>query len=97
MTDVSRRTFIKFVGGSTTALGLGFSGPAWAQTGVAKTKTTTPGMTLETDVAVVGGGCAGLAAAETAAEMGLKVAVFEKQERLAQGGNGPFAWKQAAA
>lgn len=90
MSVFSRRTFIKVVGGSTAVVGMGLAGSAWGQTGVSKAKTTS-GKNIETDLAVIGGGCAGLAAAETAAEMGLKVAVFEKQERLAQGGNGPFA------
>ncbi len=46
---------------------------------------------LETDVAIVGGGCAGMAAAATAAEKGVRVAAFEKGAQLAMGGNGPFA------
>jgi fumarate reductase flavoprotein subunit len=46
------------------------------------------------DVAVVGGGCSGTAAALAAAEEGLKVAVFEKADFMGgdvHGGNGPFA------
>lgn len=46
---------------------------------------------LETDVAIIGGGCAGMAAAATAAERGVRVIAFEKGPQLAMGGNGPFA------
>jgi fumarate reductase flavoprotein subunit len=46
---------------------------------------------METDVAIIGGGCAGMAAAVAAADLGMKVAVFEKQANLAMGGMGPFA------
>lgn len=90
MSMFNRRSFLKLIGGSTAALGLGIPGGALAQTG-GSNRRTTPGKTIETDVAVIGGGCAGMAAAATAADMGLKVAVFEKQANLAQGGNGPFA------
>jgi fumarate reductase flavoprotein subunit len=46
---------------------------------------------IETDVAIIGGGCAGMAAAATAAERGVRVTAFEKSPQLAMGGNGPFA------
>ncbi len=46
---------------------------------------------LETDLAIIGGGCAGMAAAVTAVERGVRVTVFEKGPQLAMGGNGPFA------
>ena len=41
---------------------------------------------LETDVAIIGGGCAGMAAAATAAERGVRVIAFEKGPQLAMGG-----------
>lgn len=47
-----------------------------------------------TDIAVVGGGPGGLAAALAAAQLGSKVMVFEKKDRLGGavgGGTGPFA------
>jgi fumarate reductase flavoprotein subunit len=102
MAKFSRRKFLKIIGGSTTALGIGISQDAWSQTGASAVdkgsdnRSNTPAKAarmkeLETDVAVIGGGCAGMAAAATAADMGMKVAVFEKQASLAQGGNGPFA------
>jgi fumarate reductase flavoprotein subunit len=88
MSGLNRRTFLKLIGGSTAALGLGLSSKSSrAQAAVPKS-----GMKeIETDVAVIGGGCAGMAAAATAAELGMRVAVFEKQDRLAMGGMGPFA------
>ena len=87
MLEFSRRTFLKFLGGSTAILGMGISRNAWSQTG----KSNSRMKEIEADVAVIGGGCGGLAAAATASELGMKVVVFEKQDRLAGGGNGPFA------
>jgi thioredoxin reductase len=46
---------------------------------------------IDTDVAIVGGGCGGMAAAVTVAERGVRAAVFEKAPHLAAGGNGTFA------
>jgi len=46
---------------------------------------------IETDVVVIGGGCAGTAAALTAVERGARVVLFEKTSDLAMGGNGMFA------
>jgi fumarate reductase flavoprotein subunit len=46
---------------------------------------------LESDVAIVGGGSAGLAAAAAAAENGLRVTVFEKAPDFSFGGMGTFA------
>ena len=46
---------------------------------------------LETDVAIVGGGTAGMAAAVSAAENGARVMVFEKTGDLSWGGVGTFA------
>jgi len=46
---------------------------------------------MHTDIAIIGGGCAGTAAAAAAVESGAKVIVFEKGKELAFGGNGPFA------
>lgn len=49
---------------------------------------------IETEVAIIGSGCAGSAAACAAAELGLQVAVFEKSAELGgpiKGANGPFA------
>ena len=50
--------------------------------------------TVETDVAVIGSGCAGMAAAYTAAKAGLRVDIFEKAAVLGgptKGAHGPFA------
>jgi fumarate reductase flavoprotein subunit len=90
ISDLSRRTFVKGVGAATAVAGIGPSGSAWAQNGGA-TPIGISGKTIDVDLAAVGGGCAGLAAAATAAIAGLKVAVFEKQGNVASGGNGPFA------
>jgi fumarate reductase flavoprotein subunit len=88
MPELNRRTFLKFIGGSTAVLGLGLSSKSSkTQAGVPKARMKE----IETDVAVIGGGCAGMAAAATAAGQGMRVAVFEKQGRLAMGGMGPFA------
>jgi fumarate reductase flavoprotein subunit len=46
---------------------------------------------LETDVAIVGGGTAGMAAAVSAAENGARVMVFEKTGDVSWGGVGTFA------
>lgn len=90
MFRLNRRKFLGYLGGSAGVLGMGISQEALGQTGGSKAKPIS-GNTIETDLAVIGGGCGGLAAAATAADMGLKVAVFEKQGQLAMGGNGPFA------
>jgi len=72
---------------------MGLSKSAWSQTEGAGNSMvqTVPGKTVETDMAIIGGGCAGMAAAATAADTGMKAIVFEKQEKLAFGGMGPFA------
>jgi fumarate reductase flavoprotein subunit len=49
---------------------------------------------ITTDIAVIGSGCAGMAAAQTAAALGAKVAIFEKNVELGgpvKGAHGPFA------
>lgn len=46
---------------------------------------------IETDIAIVGGGSAGLAAGVSATEKGLKVAIFEKTPDYSMGGMGTFA------
>ncbi|MDB9822898.1 FAD-dependent oxidoreductase [Deltaproteobacteria bacterium] len=86
MPEFSRRTFLKFLGGSTAILGMGISRNAWAQRGGAKAMTVS-GKILETDVAIIGGGAAGLAAAISAAERGANVIVFEKAGRTGGAGN----------
>jgi fumarate reductase flavoprotein subunit len=107
MSELSRRRFIQITGGSAAVLSVGLSQAAISQPEGAKALKAPGGTPeggqpagsirnqkmkeLEADVAVIGGGCAGMAAAATAADLGLKVAVFEKQEKLAAGGNGPFA------
>ncbi|MBN1460741.1 MAG: FAD-binding protein [Armatimonadetes bacterium] len=50
---------------------------------------------LDTDVAVVGAGCSGLAAAVSAAERGMRVAIFEKLADLPFGGVGTFGVESA--
>jgi fumarate reductase flavoprotein subunit len=90
MNDFNRRSFLKVMGGSTMSLGFGLPQIARAKEDAATAKTV-PASSMETDVAVIGGGCTGMAAAMAAADLGMKVAVFEKQAHLAQGGNGPFA------
>lgn len=88
MDKTTRRSFLKLIGNGTVALSMGLSIPSAG----AKTNSTAGKMkAVETDVAVIGGGCAGMAAAATAAQMGMKVSIFEKQESLAAGGMGPFA------
>lgn len=50
--------------------------------------------TIQTDVAVIGSGCAGMAAAHTAAALGAKVMLFEKAAQVGgpvKGAHGPFA------
>ena len=63
MLEFSRRTFLKFLGGSTAVLGMGLPRSAWSATG----STNARMKEIETDVAVIGGGCAGMATAATAA------------------------------
>ena len=51
---------------------------------------------VEADVVVVAAGTAGMAAAVTAAEQGVSVAVFEKAAAVGGAGNmarGPLPWK----
>ena len=50
MPEFSRRTFLKFVGGSTAVLGMGLSGQSWAHIGSTKARMKK----METDVAVIG-------------------------------------------
>lgn len=90
MDEFTRRRFMKVLGQGSVVLGLGLSSRnAWAQeedTISAKTK-------LETDVAVIGAGPAGLCAALRAAELGLSVCLFEKTNKTGgtrNGGMGPF-------
>ena len=90
MSESNRRTFLKVVGASTAIASIGLARGAQAA-GKGTILAGISGRTIETDLAVVGAGCAGLAAAATAANAGLRVAVFEKQDKLATGGNGPFA------
>lgn len=62
--------------------------------GITKGEKEGKGMRMKTDIAVAGGGAGGLAAALAAAQMGKKVIVFEKGDRIggvARGGQGPFA------
>lgn len=53
---------------------------------------------LKTDVVVVGGGAAGMFAAGTAAELGLKVLILERNDRLGKKlyitGKGPLQCNQ---
>jgi NADPH-dependent glutamate synthase beta subunit-like oxidoreductase len=90
MAAFTRRTFMKFMGGSAAVSGLGTSSwDASAQGG----KTTVQTNDLDTDVAVIGAGPGGLSAALRAAELGLRVCIFEKTEKtggVRNGGMGPF-------
>lgn len=90
MSKFTRRTFIKILGQGSAILGLGvYSRNALAQGGSAKAQTSK----LKTDLAVIGAGPGGLSAALRAAELGLKVCLFEKTDRtggVRNGGMGPF-------
>lgn len=90
MKGFSRRTFMKVLGQGSAILGLGLSSRrSWAQ----KTDVKSTSGKLETDFAVIGAGPAGLSAALRAAELGLKVCVFEKANKTGgarNGGMGPF-------
>ena len=90
MNEFTRRTFIKFIGLGSAILGFGLS----SQNVCAQGTGVKPSMkNIETDVAVIGGGPAGLSAALRAAELGLKVCVFEKTSKTGgtrNGGMGPF-------
>jgi len=90
LNELNRRAFIKILGQGSAVLGLGLSSRnTWAQTGSAKAGEKQ----LETDAAVIGAGPGGLSAALRAAELGLKVCLFEKRDRTGgtfNGGMGPF-------
>jgi len=90
MSKFTRRNFIKVVGQGSAILGLGLSSPnSWAQQTDAKKEVKK----LETDLAIIGAGPAGLSAALRGAELGLKVCLFEKSNKTGgarSGGMGPF-------
>ena len=90
MYEFTRRTFIKILGQGSAILGLGLSSRnVMAQVGGAKEQANK----LKTDVAVIGAGPSGLSAALRAAELGLKVCLFEKTNKTGgtrNGGMGPF-------
>jgi fumarate reductase flavoprotein subunit len=90
MGKLDRRKFIKILVGSIAILGMGLSSQnTWAQSGSVKPRINK----LETDVAVIGAGSGGLAAALRAGELGLKVCLFEKTDHTGgtlNGGMGPF-------
>ncbi len=90
MYKFTRRSFIKLVGQGSAVLGLGLSSQrVRAQGGSANPQVNK----LETDLAVIGAGPGGLSAALRAAELGLKVIVFEKSDKTGgarNGGMGPF-------
>ena len=90
MYEFNRRKFLGVVGGATAALGLGLSSRnALAQAETVKSAKNQ----VETDLAVIGAGPGGLASALRAAELGMKVCLFEKRDRTGgtfNGGMGPF-------
>lgn len=90
MYELIRITFLRILLGFTVVLALGFSSQnTWAQSGSTKAAVKK----LEIDVAVIGAGPGGLSAALRAAELGLKVCLFEKRDQTGgtfRGGMGPF-------
>jgi len=90
MYGFTRRRFIKILGQGSAILGLGLSSRnALAQGGSAKVQVNKQ----KTDVAVIGAGPSGLSAALRAAELGMKVCLFEKTNKTGgarNGGMGPF-------
>jgi len=90
MYEFTRRTFIKILGQGSAILGLGLSSRnALAQGGRSQAQAGK----LKADVAVIGAGPSGLAAALRAAELGRKVFLFEKKDKTGgarNGGMGPF-------
>ena len=90
MYEFTRRTFMKILGQGSAILGFVLSSRnSWAQ----ETDLKKEQIKLETDVAIIGAGPAGLSAALRAAELGLKVCLFEKKNATGgarNGGMGPF-------
>lgn len=89
MNILLKKSYMTLLFGFTLFL-IGLSSPVWTQVAHAGNDTRK----IETDVAVVGAGPGGLSAALYAAELGLKVCLFEKTDQTGgtfRGGMGPFA------
>jgi fumarate reductase flavoprotein subunit len=89
MLKLNRKTFLQLLGQGTAVLGLKSAHNALSSKGSAYAATNE----TETDLAVIGAGPGGLSAALRAAQLGLKVCLFEKTDHTGgtfNGGMGPF-------